>query len=100
MPNHDARSLEAELLALCSRAAAGGDVRAANEVEANVLGLAARVLSGPRPQCENLDRAAAAYFAAHPEVQPLSAHEMTQRGWIIGVPRLRDALERALKVSA
>lgn len=92
-----ARDLEAEMLSLCARAAAGEAVAATTEAQANVLELAARVLSGPRDVCDRLNRAAAAFFRDHPEAARLDPEAMVRRGWILGVPRLRDALDRTLR---
>ncbi len=93
----DPRVIEELLVALCAKASTGDVAAATNEMEAHVLQLAARILAGPRELCDAMERAALVYFTNHGAAEPVSPDEMVDRGWILGLPRFRQALATAME---
>lgn len=91
------RDDESAMLDRCAAAAVGELDAASDQREANIFRLAALVL-GPRFDAENrrLMLASERYFKEHPaDVVP--SVEVVRRGWIIGLPRLRDMLTARLR---
>jgi hypothetical protein len=90
------RELEAYLLsrlALMSRSADS----ARDSMEANVLGLTASLLLHRYPQfAKRCWEARCAYFGdqAHSQQSEMSAAEIVRRGWVLSLPRWREAAER------
>ncbi len=95
-----ARQVEAELIAYCVQVAHGSVVAARNQREANVLAVAARVLSRRFPaEIAHLDAASEGYLRAH-ETDRVSAAAAVRNGWIVSLPWLRDLLTRELESTA
>lgn len=98
-PNY-ARTTEDTLLKQCASASLGLWRAPCSQVEANVYHVAARLVHIRHPDAaHNLMQAADAYFAKHPD-EHLDSAEVIRRGWIVGLPRLRDRLERLLNRQA
>lgn len=96
MADSSARENEEKLIDRCSAVARGQSDAPVNEREANVMRIAAVVIESKfSEEPVRLRSAAKRYFAKHC-LQPLSVDEVFERGWIITLPRLRDALVRAL----
>lgn len=90
-----ARENEADLLNCCVAIATGRCQSVSSQAEANVCHVAAMIIGPPYlSQSTRLREVVGQYFADHPgEELPLA--EVIRRGWIITLPRLRDALYRA-----
>lgn len=96
MTDSTARANEERLISRCSAVARGESGAAEDEREANVFRIAAVVIESKLPvETARLRSAAKRYFSEH-GLRPLSVDEVFERGWIITLPRLRDALVRAL----
>jgi hypothetical protein len=92
-----ARQAEAELIRYCARVARGAPVAAQDPREANVLALAARVLSRRFPaEIAHLDAASERYLRAH-EDERVSAEAVIRNGWIVSLPRLRELLTHEIE---
>lgn len=92
-----AREAEAELITYCARVARGATVDVRNQREANLLAVAARVLSRRFPaEIAHLDAASEAYLRAH-EDERVSAAEAIRKGWIASLPRLRELLTHEIE---
>jgi len=90
----DPRDIESALLTRCAAAAQGIVSSAQDQREANVFGLASRVIQSRFP-CEStcLKQAGERYFASHPN-ERLASAEVIREGWVQCVPRFRDMLIR------
>lgn len=87
-----ARQVEAELITYCARVARGASVAVQDRREANVLAVAARVLSRRFPaEIAQLDAVSERYLRAH-EDERVSAAATVRNGWIVSLPRLRELL--------
>lgn len=95
-PSTDPRQLEADLVARCADVVQGRASSAASQAEANVFALAAQLLPGPDVACSALRSAAEAYFAAGHQTECLAIPEVLRRGWILGLARFRDTLQREI----
>ena len=92
-----AREMESKLIARCAEVALGSGRAAQDPCEANVFALAAHVVhSRYAGERENLMRASERYFAAHPDDR-LGFSSVLEKGWILGLPRLRDFLDREIE---
>ncbi len=92
-----ARQAEAELITYCARVARGATVAARDQREANVLAVAARVLSRRFPtEIAHLDTASERYLRAH-EDERVSTAAAIRNGWIVSLPRLRELLTREIE---
>lgn len=95
----NARAVEAALLARCVAVARGEVSLALDEREANVLWVGASVVGSRFPlEAGRLRQASEQYFAVHPGTRR-RAGEVVQRGWVVGLPRLRDMLSRELDLA-
>jgi len=93
----NARDDESALLARCSSVARGCNQAAQDQQEANVFQLAAILIQSQFPtESKCLMQASEMYFASHPN-ERLPSAEVVRRGWVIGLPRLRDMLSRQLQ---
>lgn len=93
----NARDTEEQLLALCGQAAKGGLASAGAQREANVLRIAAMILSHRFPEeTRQLWRVVDAWFDQHPD-DLLEVEDIVRRGWVISLPRFRDGLERVFQ---
>lgn len=96
----NARGNEDAMLECCVLIATAALETPRTQAEANVCRVAGMILSRNLQDAgHRLTQAAAAYFAAHPSEQ-LESAETVRRGWIIGLPRFRDRLERMLRETA
>jgi hypothetical protein len=92
-----ARDTEAALLTRCAQVAQSKGLFAQNQVEANVFRLAAMVLQPQFPAAAaQLRNASNRYFGIRPN-EKLPPAEVINRGWVIGLPRLRDMLSHQLR---
>lgn len=92
-----AREREAAMLARCVTVARDGDRTARGQQEAHAFWMAAHVIEGRRPaEAARLLAASERYFGDHP-AERLSGAEAIRRGWVSGLPRLRDMLMRELE---
>lgn len=92
-----ARQVEAELITYCARVARGATVAVQDRREANVLAVAARVLSRRFPaEIAQLDAISERYLRAH-EDERVSAAAAVRNGWIVSLPRLRELLTHELE---
>lgn len=92
-----ARQAEAELITYCARVARGATVAATDQREANVLAVAARVLSRRFPtEIAHMDTASERYLRAH-EDERVSTAAAIRNGWIVSLPRLRELLTREIE---
>jgi len=93
-----AREVEAALMKRCAFVAREANLVAMDQLEANVFRLAALVIQSRFPhEAQRLMAASEWYFATHPSEQLASA-EVIRRGWVVGLPRLRDRLSRELQL--
>ncbi|MCE1182285.1 MAG: hypothetical protein LWW81_08260 [Rhodocyclales bacterium] len=94
----NARDLESALLGRCLVVARDLGAHAQDGREANVFRLAAMLLH-PRFPAESqvLMRVSEQYFSEHPDMR-LPAEEVIRNGWVVSLPRLRDALNQQLRV--
>lgn len=91
------RDLEFLLLERCASVARGEVVVPENQQEANVFLLASMVLGADfSRECNRLRESSDLYFSWHPG-EKLEPDEVVRRGYVIGLPRLRDMLSRKLK---
>ncbi len=91
-----ARDDESALLALCSAVAREAAQSAQDQREANVFRLAAMVVQSRFPdESKRLMQASEQYFTAHPS-ERLAPAEVVRKGWVLGLPRLRDMLSHRL----
>lgn len=91
-----ARGQEEHLLARCA-AIAHGAGQPLDPREANVCNVAAMILGRHLDrQARNLARASRRYFEAHPH-EKLEPGQVVGKGWISGLPRLRDMLIRKIE---
>ena len=96
MSQTSGREIEDRLLTRCMAVVRDGAVPAQDQHEANFFRLAAMIIQFDFPnEAERLMRATEPYFTAHPN-ERLEAGEVVRRGWIIGLPRLRDSLSMRL----
>ncbi len=92
-----ARDVESALLFRCVAAARDAAMAAQDQREANVFWLAAALVQSQFPaESKCLMQAGERYFASHPN-ERLASVEVVRRGWVIGLPRLRDMLSRQLQ---
>jgi hypothetical protein len=92
-----ARQVEAELVTYCARVARGATVAVKDRREANVLAVAARILSRRFPaEVAHLDAVSEGYLRAH-EDERVSAATTVRNGWIVSLPRLRQLLTHELE---
>lgn len=92
-----ARQAEAELITYCAQVAHGSVVAVRNQREANVLAVAARVLSRRfAAEAAHLDAASQGYLRAH-EGERVSAAVAVRNGWIVSLPWWRNLLTRELE---
>lgn len=92
-----ARDKEKALLNRCAAVARGAGGEAVDQSEATVFQLASMILGrGFEDQAGKLRSAAAKYFAGHPD-EVMEPIEAVEKGWIIGLSRLRDRLSRKLQ---
>lgn len=92
-----ARQVEAELITYCARVARGAEFAVKDRREANVLAVAARVLSRRFPaEVAQLDAVSERYLRAH-EDERVSAVATVRNGWIVSLPWLRELLTRELE---
>jgi hypothetical protein len=92
-----ARQIEAQLVTYCARVARGATLAVKDRREANVLAVAARVLSRRFPaEIAHLDAVSEEYLRAH-EDERVSAATAVRNGWIVSLPRLRDLLTHELE---
>ena len=90
-----ARSAEAELLKRCV-AAARGPAAPADQREANIFLVAASLLVASHPsESAALRSAGESYFKTRP-AERLAVEDVIGRGWVPGLPRLRDSLTSLL----
>lgn len=96
----NARDNEDAMLECCALIATAALETPRTQAEANVCSVAGMILSRNLHEAgHRLTQAAAAYFAAHP-AELLESAETVRRGWIIGLPRFRNRLERMLRETA
>ena len=94
-----ARDFVHELLLRCVEVARAEVSDADDAREANVFRLASMVLGAEfTPEATRLLKAAKRYFARFPG-QQLRTPDVIARGWVLGLPRLHDMLERELSNS-
>jgi hypothetical protein len=94
--NLSGRELEDRLLSRCVALVRDGAAPAQDQREANFFRLAAMIVQFDFPdEAKRLMRATEPYFTTHPD-ERLEAGEVVRRGWIIGLPRLRDGLSMRL----
>lgn len=94
-----AREAEAELIAYCVRVARGATAAVQDRRQANVLAVAARVLSGRfSAEVAQLDAVSERYLRAHEE-ERVSAAAAVRNGWIVSLPRLRELLSHELETT-
>jgi len=90
------RDDESALLARCSAVAREVAQSAQDQREANVFRLAAMVVQSRFPdESKRLMQASEQYFIAHPS-ERLAPAEVVRKGWVLGLPRLRDMLSHRL----
>ncbi len=93
------REREAEMLKRCVAAARGKLQAAQDQREANVFRLAGSVLrSRFLAESNRLKALSNLYFEQHPD-ERLRGEDIVRKGWVIGLPRLRDMLSRLLQRS-
>lgn len=91
-----ARDTESALLARCSAVARELARSAQDQREANVFRLAAMVVQSRFPsESMRLRQASERYFDAHPG-ERLAPADVVRKGWVLGLPRLRDMLSHKL----
>ena len=91
-----AREKESALLDRCIAVAEEDEKSAQDQREANVFRLAAMVIDSRFPSAsKRLMQASEQYFAEHP-TEMLNPGEVIRKGWILGLPRLRDMLSHRL----
>lgn len=92
----NSRDVEAALLSRCAEVAQERVLAACDQREANVFWLASMVVKSRFPQESlRLMRVSEQYFAMHPDERVAPA-EMVCKGWVMGLPRLRDMLTHHL----
>ena len=93
-----ARRAEAELITYCARVARGATAAVKDRREANVLAVAARVLSRRFPaEIAHMDAVSERYLRAH-EDERVSAAATVRNGWIVSLPRLRELLTHEIEM--
>lgn len=91
------RDDERNVLGRCAAAARGDVMAAFDQREANVFRLAAMVLQSRLPvESGRLMHASDQYFRLHP-TDKMSSAEVVRKGWVLGLPRLRDMLTMQLR---
>lgn len=91
-----ARETESRLIARCCTVARDSTQSALNQREANVFRLASMVIQSRFPaESDKLRATSEQYFAKYPG-EKLELPEVVRKGWVIGLPRLRDRLSRQL----
>lgn len=91
------REAEAKRLARCLALARGQSFAARDQEDANLFRVAAMLLRTHFPdEAMRLRDASEGYFNTHPE-DLLPVEEILHRGWVVGLPRFRDQLSRALR---
>lgn len=91
-----ARESESILLDRCSAVARMQEPSAQDQREANVFRVASMVVRSRYPkESAQLMYASERYFSLHPNEQ-LPTADVIRRGWILGLPRLRDMLNNRL----
>lgn len=92
-----ARQAETELIAYCARVARGAAHDVTDPRQANVLAVAARVLSRRfLAEIAHLDTASERYLRTH-EHERVSTAAAIRNGWIVSLPRLRELLTREIE---
>jgi hypothetical protein len=92
----NARETEAALLSRCTSVAQEAHPTARDGKEANVFRLAAMVVVSRFPLASTrLMQASNRYFAQHPDEQ-LPPEVVVRNGWVLGMSRFRDRLNRQL----
>jgi hypothetical protein len=93
-----ARLKEAAMLDRCVLAASSVQAQLVDDVEANVMRVAALVLKSRFPaESARLMQASLRFFKQHQNSQPLTAEQVLRKGWITSLPRLRDMLTEQLR---
>ena len=94
-----AREVEEALLMACLEIARSLRNMPCTAKEANVMCVAAMVISNGFPVSKKrLMEAAARYFEVHAD-EKVETAEVVRRGWVLNLPRLRDRLERKLQAA-
>lgn len=94
MENVRSRDVEAALLDRCALVVSTVGLVALDQREANIFRLASLLVQNHFPvQAHSLMDAGERYFSQH-QGEKLSAEDVVQRGWVIGLPRFRDHLVR------
>jgi hypothetical protein len=99
LPTSPSREKEAHLLDRCLEfATRPGDDPAQNAVEAHVFMTASFVIDSNYPkESERLLQAAERYFGMFPDEKTQDVVQTClDQGWVFGLPRLRDFLEKRL----
>lgn len=92
------REAEEVMLMSCLEVAQGVREMPCSAQQANVMRVAAMVIGRSFPASQKrLSAAAARYFEAHPG-EAVESAEIVRRGWVSNLPRLRDRLERKLRM--
>jgi hypothetical protein len=92
-----ARDDERDVLARCAAASRGDVTAAIDQREANVFRLAAMVLQSRLPvESVRLMHASEQYFRLYP-TDKVSSADVVRKGWVSGLPRLRDMLTMQLR---
>lgn len=90
------RENEALMLARCVAVARANGEAANDQREANVFRVASMVMGKHYPaEAGRLRAASSSYFGKHPG-DKLLAGAVVNKGWVLGLPRLRDMLGREL----
>lgn len=92
----NSRDVEAALLARCADVARARALTAEDQREANVFRVAAMVVQSRFPEeSQRLMHVSERYFSTRPD-ERLPAAEVVRKGWVLGLPRLRDMLTHRL----
>lgn len=90
------RQAEQDMLNQCAAVAHATVLVAADQKEANIFRVAAMVVQSRFPlEAARLSAASESYLSLNPNEQ-LPAGEVASRGWILSLPRLKDALTSRL----
>lgn len=91
-----ARESEQQLVARCIQVAVASGDPPRSQREANVFALAGMLIRSTHPEESRLlTQSAKLYFVDNPQ-DKVDTADILHRGWVIGLPRLRDALSREL----
>jgi len=90
------RQAEQDMLDKCTAVAHATVLVATDQKEANVFRIAAMVVQSRFPlEAARLNAAGENYLSLHP-CEQLPVGEVAKRGWILSLPRLKDALTSRL----